>query len=269
MATANNSIKCHFASLYSPQAQSFARALQALLPAELATPTVLGLESTAFLTDAVVRRWREACAGAAAQAHRNCSQLRLVDLGCGRGHLGVALGEPLGAEVLGVDIAHEAFRAIPKAACPRTHLVNADLCALPLAQHSCHLAIAIDSLYLIDDVQLALREIRRVLVPGSWLIGSLYRVSGTFRGPRSQTWWHAALAQTGFTLVRWDDVTNEWRSQMTEKHSRIWHYRHTLVKIFGCIAYAQCEVSKRMLGLDLGLGFIATNERWEFVAASL
>jgi len=94
---------------------------------------------------------------------------RVLDLGCGRGELLVAIAEA-GATAIGVDFSGDALALARETAArlgARVHLVRARAEALPLRGESVHAALATDIVeHLPDrDLRAALGEVRRILVP--------------------------------------------------------------------------------------------------------
>jgi SAM-dependent methyltransferase len=92
---------------------------------------------------------------------------RVVDVGCGEGRLGRDL-KRLGYEVVGIDGSPTMVAAAREADLAGRYEV-ADAAALPLPDASADLVTAFMSLQDVDDIDGALREIARVLVPGGRL----------------------------------------------------------------------------------------------------
>jgi SAM-dependent methyltransferase len=90
-----------------------------------------------------------------------------IDLGCGEGRLAREL-DVRGHHVLGVDSAAAMVRAAAKAS-PAAKIVMADAGRLPLRAGIADLVVAFMSLFNIDDMPGAVREVQRVLVPGGRL----------------------------------------------------------------------------------------------------
>lgn len=97
---------------------------------------------------------------------------RVVDVGCGAGFMAEALARR-GAHVVGVD---PSLAALTQA---RAHASELRLAieyrpgvgeALPLASESCDLAVCVDVLEHVADVDRLLAEVARVLVPGGLLL---------------------------------------------------------------------------------------------------
>ena len=101
---------------------------------------------------------------------RSVGAKRVLDLGCGRGrHLMYLHAQ--GFEPVGVDFASSALQragdVMDLSSMPK-RLVRADMLSLPLRSRSFSAAVSYNVIYhgVIEDVQRALRDIRRVLRPG-------------------------------------------------------------------------------------------------------
>lgn len=92
---------------------------------------------------------------------------RVVDVGCGEGRLARDL-MALGYDVVGID-ASPTLIAAAREADPEGRYVIADAAALPLPDASADAVTAFMALQDIDDIDAAVREIARVLVPGGRL----------------------------------------------------------------------------------------------------
>jgi SAM-dependent methyltransferase len=91
-------------------------------------------------------------------------EMRVVDVGCGNGLYHARL-EAAGARVAGVDHSLGMLRAAPAA-----WRVAGGAEALPLRSASFDAALCNHVLYHVPDMELALRELRRVLVPGGRVV---------------------------------------------------------------------------------------------------
>jgi len=97
---------------------------------------------------------------------------RVVDVGCGVGsHLGLLQKHYPGATVLGVDVTYPMLQ-YAKAQDPLYKLCCADVRALPFANHSVDVIFANLLLPWCKDLELVLREWRRVLKPNGLLMFS-------------------------------------------------------------------------------------------------
>jgi SAM-dependent methyltransferase len=91
----------------------------------------------------------------------------IADLGCSTGYLleDLARAYP-GASLIGVDLVGSGLRKA-HASVPEVRLVQADLCALPLADASVDAAVSANVLEHVADDRAALAELHRVLRPGA------------------------------------------------------------------------------------------------------
>jgi SAM-dependent methyltransferase len=92
---------------------------------------------------------------------------RVVDIGCGEGRLPRDL-KRLGYDVIGVD-GSATLIAAAREADPDARYEVADMAALPLPDASADLVTAFMTLHDVDDLDGALREAARILVPGGRL----------------------------------------------------------------------------------------------------
>ncbi|MCX6925054.1 MAG: class I SAM-dependent methyltransferase [Verrucomicrobia bacterium] len=93
--------------------------------------------------------------------------VRLLDAGCGAGGASV-LAAALGSEVTGLD-ASAALLAIARERLPQSRFVHGDLEQLPFATGHFHVALAANSVIFAEDIQQAVRELRRVVQSGGRL----------------------------------------------------------------------------------------------------
>jgi SAM-dependent methyltransferase len=101
---------------------------------------------------------------------------RVLDLGCGTGIVARLLRERLGgaASLTGLDVS-PAMIAKARALAPDIAWHEGNAMTLPFADHSFDLVLSQQMLQFVPDRAAALREIRRVLVPGGRLIASTWR----------------------------------------------------------------------------------------------
>ncbi len=101
---------------------------------------------------------------------------RILDLGCGTGIVARILRDRLGgaARLTGLDI-NAGMLAKAKSIAPDIEWCEGNASALPFADRSFEVVLAQQVLQFVPDRQAALREIRRVLVPGGRLIASTWR----------------------------------------------------------------------------------------------
>ncbi len=101
---------------------------------------------------------------------------RILDLGCGTGIVARILRERLGgaATINGLD-ASPAMIAKARAVAPEIDFREGNAMALPFADQSFDLVLSQQMLQFVPDRAVALREARRVLVPGGRLLLSTWR----------------------------------------------------------------------------------------------
>ena len=104
-------------------------------------------------------RWRRACAEEAVRAGD-----RVLDACCGTGDLAVAAARA-GGRVTGLDFSERMLERARRKA-PELEWVQGDLMALPFEDGSFESATVGFGVRNVDDLPGALRELRRVLVPG-------------------------------------------------------------------------------------------------------
>lgn len=94
---------------------------------------------------------------------------RLLDIGCGRGESLAWVQQRFGCHCAGVDLAAD-YAAQAAAACPAADIRQGDAGKLPFAAASFDIVLLECVFSLLQDTDAALREIRRVLVPGGSLV---------------------------------------------------------------------------------------------------
>ena len=101
---------------------------------------------------------------------------RILDLGCGTGIVARILRERLGgaARLTGLDVNAQMI-AKARSLAPDIEWCEGNAVALPFADASFEVVLAQQVLQFVPDRAAALREIRRVLVPGGRLIASTWR----------------------------------------------------------------------------------------------
>jgi len=174
-------------------------------------------DGTASLPDAY-RRWRASRLGRITDALEERlilelvgppAGLRILDVGCGDAALAVALAQR-GALVTGVDVdphmlaAGRARAVVASGVAPE--LIRGDIQALPFADGSFDMVLAVTVLCFVDDAARAVREIGRVLCPGGRLvIGELGRWNLWAAKRRVSGWlgsrvWRSATFRTARAL---------------------------------------------------------------------
>ena len=93
---------------------------------------------------------------------------QLLDLGCGGGGIAAYLSETSGARVVGMDYIAEAIRQARRRAArdARLGFLVGNLDGLPFAPRSFDAIVAVDSLYMPNDLAATLRQMRDLLRPG-------------------------------------------------------------------------------------------------------
>jgi ubiquinone/menaquinone biosynthesis C-methylase UbiE len=159
---------------------------------------------------------------------------RILDLGCGTGIVARILRERLGgaARLTGLDV-NAAMIAKARTLAPDIEWIEGNATALPFADRSFEVVLAQQVLQFVPDRMAALREIRRVLVPGGKLIASTWRarahqslfeelglVAEKHLGPGNDKRWsldaddlRTVLAAAGFAEIQLDTTSLE------ERHS--------------------------------------------------
>jgi len=101
---------------------------------------------------------------------------RILDLGCGTGIVGRLLRDRLGGatSITGVDVS-PAMIAKARTLAPEIEWHESNAMALPFPDRSFDLVLSQQMLQFVPDPLAALREIRRVLVPGGRIIASTWR----------------------------------------------------------------------------------------------
>ena len=101
---------------------------------------------------------------------------RILDLGCGTGIVARRLRERLGggARITGVDASTEMI-AMARTLAPELDWREGNAMKLPLADATFELVVSQQMLQFVPDRVAALREVRRVLVPGGRLVAATWR----------------------------------------------------------------------------------------------
>lgn len=121
---------------------------------------------TGFLSYGQDRRWKQQLIGLAELDERD----RVLDLACGTGDILFSAVPPARSGV-GLDVTHRMLQlARRRRSDARTPLVTADMLALPFADNQFTVVTTGYGLRNVPDLNLALREIYRVLAPGGRLL---------------------------------------------------------------------------------------------------
>lgn len=121
---------------------------------------------------------------------------RLLDLGAGNGWAARAAARR-GARSVGLDAARDML-AKGRGQRPRVELVQAAFDPLPFADASFDVAFSMEAVYYADDLEAALREVRRVLAPDAPFHAVIDYHEGN---PASEGW----PEKTGVPMHRLDD----------------------------------------------------------------
>lgn len=112
------------------------------------------------MTAGLDRRWRALTVSGAVR-----SGDRVLDACCGTGDLALAAGAAGAGRVVGVDFSERMLERARRKA-PRLEWVQADVLALPFEDGSFDAAVVGFGIRNVEDLERALRELRRVLAPG-------------------------------------------------------------------------------------------------------
>ncbi len=247
--------RSHYQNLYSRHQHPYEAALDALLPDSLKHPEVFKLKSTAFLPIEALNRLQNRIIK---QIHKIDQEKHfiLADLGCGRGYISQSFSSIPNVMVFGVDWSINSGNNAK-------NLICADICKLPIQNEVVEIAIAIDSLYMIDNVVSAFHECHRILTSSGSLLLTLYDRVSPIAPIRNKEWWNKIFHITGFKVEEWLDVTLEWRTMMRNKHEKRLRAEKMLVSKYGSVIIPELEVSRKMIGSPITLGFLDTCSRWE------
>jgi SAM-dependent methyltransferase len=145
---------------------------------------------------------------------------RVLDLGCGSGGMAAYVAERSGAHVSGLDYIPEAIRQARELAHPHLDFTVGNMDEIPYPPASFDVILAVDTLYMPNDLAGTLRQLRGTLRPGGRL-GAYYSfalwedlAAGQENLLPERTPLGLALAEAGFSFRAWD-VTAE-----DEAHAR-------------------------------------------------
>lgn len=109
----------------------------------------------------------------------DCAGKRVLDAGCGAGHLAAELAER-GADVVGADVSREMV-SYARERVPAGEFAQADLGqGLPFADDAFDGVASSLAFHYIEDWGPLFRELRRVLVPGGWVVCSVQHPHADF-----------------------------------------------------------------------------------------
>jgi ubiquinone/menaquinone biosynthesis C-methylase UbiE len=141
---------------------------------------------------------------------------RVLDFGCGDGHLSLALAERSGARILGIDIYPPEHRWIPR--------IVYDGGRLPIRDRSVDGAVMVDMLHHTRDVKEALRELTRVARDFLLIKDMKYRTRLGYRVLQFTDLW--TNSPDPKALLRYNYLTwPEWQRIFEELGWSVLHYR--------------------------------------------
>lgn len=162
--------------------------------------TAAAFKAVREIPRAGLQEWREAVG----RHLRPSPGMTLVDVGAGTGAFSSALGDWFGLRVLAVEPSAAMRGHIPQT--PSIRTLAGDACALPLADACADAAWLSLVIHHIPDLELAAREIRRVLRPGAPVLirqafPDRYAPAGPLRPDGIETWrWFPETARTAATF---------------------------------------------------------------------
>ncbi|MGQ9827312.1 MAG: class I SAM-dependent methyltransferase [Roseiflexus sp.] len=121
----------------------------------------------------------------------------LLDVGCGTGSKTALLRSTLNfaGPLLGIDCNRESLS--PAAVRGRMWVVGGDAHMLPLCTACCGAAVCLATLGMLHDQRAALRELRRVVRPGGWLVVVTATTAWASWSVHLRSWTRALLAMRG------------------------------------------------------------------------
>ncbi|MCZ2134569.1 MAG: methyltransferase domain-containing protein [Burkholderiales bacterium] len=141
--------------------------------------------------------------------------LNLLDLGCGTGLLGAALG-PINGYFVGVDLSHAMIeQARRHGVYSRFHIVDIAEALAATDANEYEVIVAADVLVYIGDITRILRDAFKVLRPGGWLFFSCekasnsavpYQIEKSMRYSHGVDHVHQSLDASGFTELTISDI---------------------------------------------------------------
>lgn len=245
---------CPFDVLY--QRDAIDAVLATLAPPELIEVRAVG--ANGFVTAAVLTRLAARLAAAAPSS----GDLRLIDLGCGAGGVGLWLASHLPAILRGIDASAigvaQARQRAARAGIDAQFSV-ARFADTGLDSAGAEAVVSSDALYLARDPGAAVREVARLLVPGGVLAFNTYPPAG------ADDPWLEVLGACGFEVIDVDDRSAEWRDVMARKHRARLDHAAWLTDELKAKADPELAVSRAMLGVGRP-SFLAATRRVELAA---
>jgi O-antigen biosynthesis protein len=170
---------------------------------------------------------------------------RTLDAACGTGYGSLALA-PYAASVLGVDIDESAVRyAEQQYRHPNLRYVRGDVTRLPLAEACIDVACSFETIEHVDDAEIVLAELTRVLVPGGILLISTPNrvVTSPMKGRDDPP--DNAHHRVEYTLTEFDELLAPRYRVLARYGQRMLHrflYKPAIVRIaraFGAYGYSR------------------------------
>ena len=191
---------------------------------------------------------------------------RVLDLGCGTGIVARLLRERLGvaARITGLDASPDMIETARSLA-PELEWRVGNAMDLPFADASFELVVAQQMLQFVPEPAAALREIRRVLVPGGRLVAATWRprpelplfellgqIAERHLGPANEKRFRlgddaalrALLAEAGFSSARIDVVTR------TDRFHEFPYRMSAIASNFDLSALSEAERERRLAALE-------------------
>ena len=118
----------------------------------------------------------------------------LIDVGCGAGHKTALLRSLLNVAgpLAGIDCDREALSAAARSG---MWAIAGDAHMLPLRTACCGAAVCLATLGMLHDQRAALRELRRAVRPGGWLVVVTATTAWTFWSVRLRDWIQTVIAE--------------------------------------------------------------------------
>jgi ubiquinone/menaquinone biosynthesis C-methylase UbiE len=155
----------------------------------------------------------------------------LADLACGMGGPGLWIAQRAQARLAGIDISSVAIQRATERAATVGYSENATFmrgtfAATNLAPASVHAAMSIDALQYAPDKHVALREIARILVPGSMFVFACFefepeRVAGLpVFGDDPISDYRDLLTAAGFEILLYEETAG-WRERVSSAYQAV------------------------------------------------
>lgn len=138
---------------------------------------------------------------------------RMVDLACGEGGAGLWVARETGADLVGVDVSsvavqHARARVAEFGLEGRASFQVGDFVATGLPAHAFDGAMSIDALWLVPDKSVALREVVRILRPGTRFIFTTWDFAVSPPDDSQISDHRPLLAEAGFAVETYEETEN-------------------------------------------------------------